>query len=282
MKPLVLAHRGASAYAPENTLAAFNLAFEIGADGIELDVTLTKDGIPVVIHDDTVDRTTDGHGLIKQMTLEQVERLDAGGWFNERFRGERIPTLEQVLVGVGTRGVVNIELKTAALRPWPVKISAVPRSKLAQLSLGVLARLIQTDGLESVVVQVIGQTHAAERVLISCFNPLSLSRARSLNPRLSRGLLYASYLPIFLSRAWLRPMARPHALHPNFSMVTPKYVAWARRKHYRINPWVVDDPSETKRLIALGVDSIMTNKPDVLRHVVDSFGDIPSLRWEED
>lgn len=240
-KPLVLAHRGASAYAPENTLAAFRLAFGMGADGIELDVMLTRDRVPVVIHDDSVDRTTNGKGAIKQMALAEAQLLDAGSWFDQKFHAEKIPTLEQVLEEFGTRGIVNIELKS---------------------------RFPQSDGLELAVAQVIERTHTAERVLISSFNPLALYRITKIKPSLERGLLYSPALPIYLRRTWLRPLARPNALHPPSSLIDSKFVAWARRKGYRINTWTVDDPNEMKRLVALGVDAIMTNKPDLLREVV--------------
>ncbi len=240
-QPLVLAHRGASAYAPENTLAAFRLAFEMGADGIEVDATLTQDRVPVILHDDTVDRTTNGKGAIKQMALAEAQRLDAGSWFNQKFHGEKIPTLEQVLAEFGTRGLVNIELKS---------------------------RFPQRDGLELAVAQVIERTHTAERVLISSFNPLSLYRIMKIEPRWPRGLIYSPHLPIYLSRAWLRSIARANALHPAHSLINSEFVAWARRKGYRINTWTVDDPIEMKRLMALGVDAIMTNKPDLLREVV--------------
>ncbi len=242
-KPLVLAHRGASAYAPENTLAAFRLAFEMGADGIELDVTLTRDRVPVVLHDDRVDRTTNGKGAIKHMTLAEVQRLDAGAWFNEKFRGEKVPTLDQVLAEFGTRGLINIELK-----------SIFPRS----------------DGIERAAAQVIERVRTAERVLISSFNPLALYRIMKIEPRWPRGLLYSPNLPIYLRRAWLRLVARPNALHPPHALINSEFVAWARRKGYKINTWTVDDPNEMKRLIALSVDAVMTNKPDILREVVDS------------
>ncbi len=240
MKPLVLGHRGASTSAPENTLSAFNLAFDMGADGIELDVTLTQDGVVVVIHDDTVDRTTNGHGAIKAMVLEQVKQLDASFKF-EKYRGEKIPTLQQVLSAVGKRGIVNIELKSTTLK---------------------------TDGIEAATLAVIQDTGTADHVIISSFNPFALYRTAQLNPRLPRGLLYSTDLPMYLRRAWLRPLARPTALHPEHSMITPAYVTWARAKRYQINTWTVDDPVEMKRLIELGVDAIITNKPDVARQVV--------------
>ncbi len=241
MKPLVLGHRGASAYAPENTLTAFNLAFELGADGVELDVTLTRDGVPVIIHDDNVDRTTDGRGAIKSMTLEEVKRLDAGAWFDAKFRGEKIPTLAEALESTRGRGIVNIELKSTTL---------------------------QTDGLEAAVAKVIEDTRAGDRVLISSFNPIALYRMSILNSRLPRGLLYADDQALYLRRAWLRPIARPSALHPIWKMIDARFVKWARGKGYKINTWTVDDPEEMRRLIALGIDAIMTNKPDVLRKVV--------------
>jgi len=240
MKPLVLAHRGASAYAPENTLAAFNLVFEMGADGIELDVTLTKDGVPVVIHDDTVDRTTNGHGAVKAMTLEEIKQLDASYKF-EKYRGEKIPTLAEVLRAVGKRGIVNIELKSTTLK---------------------------TDGVEAATLAVIQDTGTLDNVIISSFNPFALQRMFALEPRLPRGLLYAPDLPLYLRRAWLRPLARATAMHPHCSMIDAKFVAWAKGKGLKINTWTTDDPAEMKRLCDLGVDAIITNKPDILRQVV--------------
>jgi glycerophosphoryl diester phosphodiesterase len=240
MKPLVLGHRGACAYSPENTLAAFNLALEMGADGIELDVTLTKDRIPVIIHDDTVDRTTDGHGPISAMTLAEVKKLDASHKF-VKYRGETIPTLEQVLLAVGKRGIVNIELKSTTLR---------------------------TDGIEAATLAVIRNTGAFDNIIISSFKPFALKRMHDLEPRLPRGLLYAPDMPIYFRRAWLRPIAQPTAMHPRFSMITPEFVEWARNKGYKINTWTVDDPAEMKRLIDLGIDAIISNKPDILRAAV--------------
>src|SRR5438093_10169319 len=120
-KPLVIAHRGASERAPENTLAAFSLAYDLGADGIELDVHLSRDRVPVVIHDDTLERTTDGNGRVRALGILELKRLDAGGWKGEAFKGEKIPTLAEVVdalgdwLGLGARGrlsqrgLLNIE-----------------------------------------------------------------------------------------------------------------------------------------------------------------------------
>jgi len=268
MKTLVFGHRGACAYAPENTLAAFKLALEMGADGIELDVTLTQDGVPVIIHDGAVDRTTNGKGLINQMAYDQVKQLDAGSWFNEKFRGEKIPTLEQVLTEIAPRGIVNIELKTESLRPWPAHSENLSQAQRAKLSIQVFFGLFENSKLEAAVAQVVAQTRTADRVLISCFNPFFLNRMQTLAPHLKRGYLYASFLPIFIARGWLLPLAQPNALHPNAAMVTPAYATRAKRKGYPLNVWTVDDPAEMKRLADLGVNSIMTNKPDVGRQII--------------
>jgi glycerophosphoryl diester phosphodiesterase len=242
MQTLNFGHRGASAYAPENTLAAFNLAFDLGADGVELDVSLTQDGVPVVIHDDRVDRTTDGRGAVKDMTLAEIQRLDAGAKFDAKFRGERVPTLAEVLSTVGKRGIVNIELKSGKLADVGLETAAI-------------ARVIEESG-------------AADRVIISSFNHFALHRMHDLDARLPIGFLYFNRVPISLPYVETRPLARPTALHPRFVVVTPGFVKWARGKNYQINTWTVDEPEEMRRLIALGVDSIMTNKPDVLRQVL--------------
>jgi glycerophosphoryl diester phosphodiesterase len=242
MKPLILAHRGACADAPENTLAAFARAFELGADGVELDVTLTRDGVPVVIHDDTVDRTTNSKGAVAALTLAEIQQLDAGAWFGEKFRGERIPTLAQVFDLVPAGKIVNVEIKGTSVRD---------------------------DGLPLAIIRVIEDKNFAERVILSSFNPFALYRAAFLAPRLPRGLLYAATLPIYLRRAWLRPIARVTAMHPDHTLVTRRFVRWTRAKKYKINTWTVDDPGEARRLADLGVDAIITNKPDVIRKEVD-------------
>jgi glycerophosphoryl diester phosphodiesterase len=251
-KPLILAHRGASAVAPENTVAAFQRARELGADGIELDVTLTRDRVPVVIHDDTVDRTTNGHGRVSAMTILEIKQLDAGAWSSPALRGETIPTLAEAVDALADwlkpggpsrtpRGVMNVELKSST---------------------------IFTDGVEREVVNLIAQKNLEDRVILSAFNPIALARVKSLNPRLVRGLLYDLSLPLYLRRAWLRFIAAPHALHPNHAMVDAAYMAWAHSKRYMVNTWTVDDPAEAVRLAAIGVSAIITNRPDAIRQAL--------------
>lgn len=250
MPPLILGHRGASAYAPENTLAAFQLARRLGADGVELDVQLTSDRVPVVIHDDRVDRTTDGHGRVCDLSVAEITRLDAGTWKTEDYRGEPIPTLAQVF---------------DALSDW---LKPVGRTPPCLINVELKTENIRTDGLEREVANVIARFGIQDRVLLSSFSPLSLHRAKEINPRLRRGLLYDSTMSIHLRRAWLRFWASPQAMHPEHSMVDERYMQWARAKKLQVNTWTVDEPEEAKRLAALGVNAIITNKPDVIREAL--------------
>jgi glycerophosphoryl diester phosphodiesterase len=116
-RTLVFGHRGAKAYAPMNTIPAFELAAQQGADGAELDVHLSRDGNPIILHDFSVDATTDGSGLARTMTLAQLKDLDAGGWFGDAFRGVRIPTLDEVFEAVGSRLYINVEIKSETVEP---------------------------------------------------------------------------------------------------------------------------------------------------------------------
>lgn len=236
-RPLNLGHRGAPKAAPENTLASFQKAREMGAEGVELDVTLCADGEVVVIHDDDVDRTTDGHGPVEALTLAQVKALDAGSKFGPAFAGERVPTFREVAEWAGDDMLLNVELKGLNLRG---------------------------NGLEEKVVAIIREFGLQGRVILSSFNPFALMRAKRIAPDLPTGLLYAGDLPIFLRRAWLRPLVRPDALHPRYTMVTDAYLGWARHKSHRVNVWTVDQPLDLERLIEQKVDVIITNRPDVL------------------
>lgn len=245
--PLILAHRGASAYAPENTIAAFRLAHELGADGVELDVQLTRDGIPVVIHDDTVDRTTDGTGRVGDLAVGEIARLDAGAWKTEDYRGEPVPTLAQVF---------------DALADW---LNPAGRVRPCLINVELKTERLTTDGLEREVLNVISRYGVQNRILLSSFSPLALHRAKEINPRLPRGLLYDRSMPLHLRRAWLRFWADPQALHPEHSMIDARYMQWAKRKRLKVNTWTVDDPDQARRLAALGADALITNKPDVIR-----------------
>jgi glycerophosphoryl diester phosphodiesterase len=239
---LNVAHRGASGYAPENTLPAFTLAAEMGADGIELDIHLSADGEAVVIHNDTVDATTNGYGRVSQMTLSELVTLDAGSWFDTRFAGARIPTLAQVFEAVGQRLLINVEIKVeAGYHPVQQEMEAV--------------RLIQ-------------EHHMAHRVIVSSFSPSSLRRVHKLDPNIALGFLYAGRVPVYLLRC-LRWLGVPyHALHPAFGSVDAAYVAKARQVGQQVNVWTVNVADDMRRMRDLGVDSIITNYPDLLGQIL--------------
>jgi glycerophosphoryl diester phosphodiesterase len=242
--PLSLGHRGASAVAPANTLAAFRLALELGADGFELDVQLTADDELVVIHDYSVDHTTNGFGLVRQKTLAEVKTLDAGVRFAPRFVGERIPTLREVFTMAGKGPFINVEIKTAS-----------PRG----------------NGLEPRLIALIREFGLGGRLVVSSFNPFALWRMRRLAPDLKLALLYADDLPGYLRDRWLAFLSRPNALNPKYTLATADHVRWAQVHGYGIYVWTVDDEAEMRRLAALGVTGIISNKPDVLKRVLSGL-----------
>jgi glycerophosphoryl diester phosphodiesterase len=228
----IIAHRGASGHAPENTMAAFQLAMQQGADGIELDVMLSKDGRLVVIHDDTVDRTTNGTGLVKDMTLAQLQALDAGN-------GAQIPTLEEVLHTFGGRFLINIELKNYA-----TPFDALPR---------VVAELLNSNGF-------------SRSVIVSTFNPFNLTRFRRLCPKVKVGLLTVPNI----AGHWIWRLFKYDAFHPHYEDVDRDLVTTAKTRQEEVNVWTVDDPDEIRRLAGLNVDSLITNFPKEAREVLES------------
>jgi glycerophosphoryl diester phosphodiesterase len=249
-RPRVIAHRGASGHAPENTLAAFLLAAEVGADGIELDVHLTADGEVVVMHNDTVDATTDGRGPIRAMTLHELKALDAGRWYDARYAGERVPTLAEVFQALGRRLLINVEIKAE-------RGLTSPRKERGQLEAGVV-RLIEDHAM-------------AQQVLISSFSASTLRRVHRLKPSIPLGFLYAqlprlSSRPLLrLIRAWVVPY---HALHPALGWVDAGRATWARRMGLPLNVWTVNAADHMRRMRDLEVGGIITNYPDRLIQVL--------------
>jgi glycerophosphoryl diester phosphodiesterase len=249
--PRAIAHRGASGHAPENTLAAFVLAADMGADGIELDVHLTADGEVVVIHNDTVDATTNGRGRVSQMTLGELQALDAGGWYSARYADERIPTLAEVFEAVGQRTLINVEIKV---------------EKDVHL-----ARERRPEQLETELVRLIDDHKMSKSVLISCFSPAPLVRVRRLSPGLPLGFLCARspgrshlWLPRLI-RTWV---VEYDALHPALTMVDSACIAWARRHRLPMHVWTVNAVQDMQRMCVLDIEGIITNYPDRLKKVL--------------
>ncbi len=237
-RPLLFAHRGASAYAPENTLKAFELALQQGAPAIELDAMLCASGEVVVIHDDTLERTTNGHGKVRETSLSVLRALDAGSAFSPDFAAERIPTLAEVFERLGERAFINIELKNYA-----APLDFLPER---------VAALVETYHMEA-------------HVLFSSFNPLALRRIHARLPQVPLGLLTAaSRLGRLLNTPLGRLLVPYQALHPAKAAVTPALVRAVHRAGARVHVYTVDRPEEARRLFAMGVDGIFTNDPLLL------------------
>ena len=240
-RPLIIAHRGASQVAPENTLTAFQTALALGADGVELDVRLSADGVPVVIHDATVDATTDGSGPVSGLTLGELKDLDAGCRFDRAFSGEQIPTLAEVLDTWPAEAVLNIELKGFQ---------------------------VSERGLEIAVVELLRKYRWEKHAVVSSFNPLALHRVRELSARVPIALLYAHRSLLRLRLSGLLVQGTLAALHPHYAVVDPRHVTQAHARGARVNVWTVDDPIEMRRLVHLNVDGIITNVPRVMQDVL--------------
>ncbi len=236
--PMILGHRGASAWAPENTLAAFRLAVSQGADGFELDTRLTADNIPIVLHDPTLDRTTSGKGPVRRASLAELGGLDAGSGFSPEYKNEPLPALEQVFSELGQLTHINVELANyqSLFDPLPGRVTALVR-----------------------------QHHLEERVLFSSFNPLNLFRVRRVIPQAFIGLLTP---PGHAGKTWPWLILRfipGAAIHPYWSDVSKGLVEKAHRQARRVHVWTVNTPVEMRRLFALGVDGIITDDPALAR-----------------
>ena len=233
-RPLVIGHRGASAYAPENTLAAFRLAAEQGADAVELDAKLSADGQVVVIHDQTVDRTTNGIGQVCDLTLAQFKSLDAGTFFAPQFAGETVPTLAEVFETVGKRVLINVELTNYA-NP--------------------------TDNLVARVCELVRNFHLEERILFSSFHPLNLLRARRNLPEVPCAILAMPGRPGWWARSFLMEGISAEAVNPYFQDITAQYLHHQARKGRKTNAWTVNDREEMQRLVQAGANGLITDDP---------------------
>jgi len=228
--PFLWAHRGASCSAPENTMTAFAAGVESGADGLELDIHLSRDGVPVVIHDETVERTSDGCGLVAEMTWQQLQQLDAGSWFASEFAGESIPALEEVLDTFGNQLRLNLELKEF-------------HAGMAVLDL--LSHYPSAD------------------IVVSSFNYDLLHRLRAVNSNLPLAVL-------FDSGRWSRAVQIAKELsacsfNPEANLVSRPMVAACTQAALPVFVWTVDQPSVARSLVRAGVSGFFTNDPATLR-----------------
>jgi glycerophosphoryl diester phosphodiesterase len=236
----VVGHRGAMGHCPENTLASFERGLQLGADWIELDVHLSRDNALIVIHDETLDRTTNGHGAVRGHTLAELKALDAGSWFSPEYTGERIPTLEEVLDWARQRNtIVDIEIKNAP---------------------------VYYDGIEAAVVEALDRYGMTEQVIVISFDHRAVQRVKALDSRIATGVLYSAR-PVDGGLSLAR-QAQADAVLPHWAYVTAPDVAAAHSAGLSVAPWASSDPDVLRDLISKGVDAIGTNHPDVLRGVI--------------
>ncbi|MGH2391242.1 MAG: glycerophosphodiester phosphodiesterase [Chloroflexota bacterium] len=241
VRPLVGAHRGASADAPENTLAAFDLAVEQGAERIEFDVHRTRNGDLVVLHDFSPRRTANGAGTVAELTLTELKALDAGAWRGPRWAGQRIPTLAEVLDRYGERVYLNVE----------IKVDQTPYR-----------------GIEDEVAAAIRERGLYDRIVVSSFDFATVGRLRQVDPQV-RAALLAQERP----DEALRVAAEIGAVgvHLMSALIVRDNVARAAERGLGILAWTVDTEPEIKRLLALDIDAIVSNVPALLRRVVMDY-----------
>ncbi|MFQ6075312.1 MAG: glycerophosphodiester phosphodiesterase [Candidatus Bathyarchaeia archaeon] len=226
---IVTGHRGAAGLEPENTIRSFKRALELGVDQVELDVHLTKDRRLAVIHDTTVDRTTNGHGHVGDLTLEEIRKLDAG-------KGERVPTLQEAIDVVRGRAILQIELKGL--------------------------------GVEEAVVKTVEENRIVDEVILTSFRHYMVKRAKTLNPRLSTGVLF---LCIPMDAPRLAIDAGAEGLHANVNYIDAHLVEDGHRYGLKVRAWNTDDPEQMRWLLGLGVDAIGSDRPDILLDVVRNY-----------
>ncbi len=246
----IIAHRGASKYAPENTIPAFEKALEVGCDGFEIDVHCTKDGKVVVCHNYTIDETSDGKGKIADLTYEELLEFDFGSYFSEEFKGTKIPTLDEFLDLCADSDVkiINIEIKK-------------PVDKERDIADKTIAA-VKEKGL-------------FDKLIISSFDPAILKRCKEVDPECKTGFLYSPDKLLFYRYMLLGFWAYAKYLnvdyvHPHFSLVNPAYVGILHSLKIGVNPWTVDSPRVAKYLKFCGCDSVITNYPDVIEEAINT------------
>ena len=231
----IFAHRGYSALYPENTMLAFLKAYEVGAHGIELDVRLTRDQEVVVIHDSSVDRTTNGSGAVSELTKDEILRLDAGSWKGLAFENEAIPTLQAVPEAMGGKLAINIELKYEH-----------PRDRIP---------------LVEQVLELVDRSGYRENIILSSFDFKSIVSVKERMPDIATALIPESGMKGFFSRNILKHSIHVDALHPALRDVSEKMVKNEHLVHRKVRVWTVNDSYDMMRMERIGVDAIITNDP---------------------
>ena len=241
-RPILFAHRGSSAHAPENTIAAFQLAFEQGCSAFELDTMLSKDGRMVVIHDRDVSRTTDGKGKVDELPANEILIMDAGKWFHKKYSGQKVPLLEQVLEIFGKKMLINIELKNYHS----------PIDPLASM----VAELIKDMGLE-------------KNVVISSFLPGNLGKVRKILKYIPVALLTPRGLTGVLFRSFVYRSLSKEFIHPDFRDVNKEYINKEHQRARRVHAYTVNDEANLSTLIRWGIDGYFCDDPLMAQNVLN-------------
>ena len=253
---LRIAHRGASARAPENTFAAFEEAVRVGVDAVELDVHLSADGVPVVIHDATVERTTDGRGAVASLSCARLRRLDAGSWFSPRYRGERMPTLDETLDWARGRTGLNVELKAETAAGGSRRRGAGPGGEAHAVS-----------GLEALVRAValsLKRVRFGELLILSSFDQRALVLARAALPKVRLGLLVSRSTRGLVH---LHRRVGLYALHPHRRLARPRIILGAQARGLAVLVWPVNELALMRRLRDSGADGLMSDDPALFRRL---------------
>ncbi|PKO06816.1 MAG: hypothetical protein CVU41_04125 [Chloroflexi bacterium HGW-Chloroflexi-3] len=241
-KPVIIAHRGASAYAPENTMAAFQKAVDLSADGIEFDVKCSKDGEMVIIHDQTLERTTNGHGKVIETNLKNLRDLDAGSFYSPEFTGEKIPLLSEVLEEFSKKLFINIEL---------TNYSSI------------------SDGLARKAATLVKRMRIEENVIFSSFHPYNLIITRRIVPIVPVALLAPPGISGWIFRSNMMRWISPEIIHPYFNDVDKRFIDKQHQENRKVNVWTVNTETDIKKLLKDKVDGLITDDPILARRLMN-------------
>lgn len=241
IKTKILGHRGAMGLAPENTLPSFRKAIEASADGVEFDVQLSADGVPVVIHDEKVDRTTDGRGKVNELSVRELEKLDAGRFFSDKFVETRLPLLKEVLEVIQGMDIINLELKNGNVR---------------------------YEGMEEKVIEMTREFGVFDKTVFSSFNHYSLKKLKEIEPAARTGVLYMA--GIYQPWEYARKLGA-EAIHPYYAAVVPDIVEECHKQEMAVNVFGVNESETIRKLLMMGVDAIITDYPGRAREILNEI-----------
>lgn len=243
----VIAHRGFSGAAPENTLVALRMAMDLKADMAEIDVGLTKDGHVVLLHDETLDRTTDGSGLLSDVTLDEVRQLDAGSWFGSNYTEEPVPTLAEALDLVRGKMLLNVEIKTEAVTDTA------------------------ESGIVDKVLQLVQERNMLDEVVISSFDPRALAHAKHLDAEVRTASLYNRELHEGQGPLEVMAAVGSNGFNTSHRRITQQMVDACHRHQRPVAIYTVNNEKKMRQMIEMGVDALFTDYPDRLQKVLEEM-----------